>query len=88
MKQIYPIAPIDRYVIHYILSLRKEYRLTQAGVADLLIVDRGFISNVENPYYRAKYNLQHINTLAFYWDLSPRDFLPKKSFDPDKIIHF
>ncbi|HSZ86300.1 MAG TPA: hypothetical protein VK787_09730, partial [Puia sp.] len=27
---------------------------------------------------RAKYNLRHINILADYFDLSPRDFLPEK----------
>jgi hypothetical protein len=33
---------------------------------------------VENPKYRAKYNLYNINELAKILDCSPKDFLPEK----------
>ncbi len=39
---------------------------------------REFIKDVENLNKRAKYNIRHINALADYFDMSPRDFLPEK----------
>ncbi|MCH5689875.1 hypothetical protein LWM68_39990 [Niabella sp. W65] len=39
---------------------------------------KSFIGNIESMNNRAKYNLSHINLLADYFNLSPRDFLPEK----------
>ncbi|MBS1666795.1 MAG: hypothetical protein JST58_05400 [Bacteroidetes bacterium] len=47
-------------------------------MANLLGVKKSFIGNIENPNIRAKYNIKHINILACYFDLYPRDFLPEK----------
>jgi hypothetical protein len=55
-------------------------------VADILMVGKGFIGSIESPYYPAKYNLNHINTLSWFLEVSPREFLPEKPFDPDIII--
>jgi hypothetical protein len=48
-------------------------------LAYLLDVSIGFIGNIENPEYRAKYNLNHLNELAKILECSPKDFLPEKS---------
>lgn len=45
----------------------------------MLDVSFGFIGNIENPKYSAKYNLNHINKLAFIFECSPKDFLPLKA---------
>jgi hypothetical protein len=86
MAIIYPISPIDQYVIDFVRYERYDRQLTQAAVADILELGRGYIGNVESPWYSAKYNLVHINTLAWFWDLSPRLFLPLQAFDPDTLI--
>lgn len=76
------ISPIDKYVIDFVRALRMEKQLAQADIAHIINVERSFIGNVESTRYRTKYNLTHINALAFYFDMSPRDFLPEEAIDP------
>jgi len=76
------ITSIDQYVIEFVRQLRIKKNLVQADIAGIMEVERSFVSNVESPRHRAKYNLTHINSLAFYFDMSPRDFLPAEPFDP------
>jgi len=76
------INPIDKYVIDFVRSLRVEKNLAQADIAHIINVEKGFVGNIESPKYRAKYNLTHINALAYYFDMSPRDFLPEEAIDP------
>ena len=73
------IRPIDQYVIDFVRKLRIESDLSQKELADILGVSKSFISNVESPNHRAKYNVAHINTLAHYFEMSPREFLPIKA---------
>lgn len=72
------ISSIEQYVIDFIIRLRKSKGLTQEDIAVILGVGRTFITNVENPDNRAKYNINHINLLADHFGLSPKDFLPEK----------
>jgi transcriptional regulator with XRE-family HTH domain len=76
------ITPIDWHVISFVKKIRLAKDITQEGLGDLLGVKRTFIASIESKKERAKYNLQHINTLAFYWDMSPQEFLPKEAIDP------
>lgn len=78
MKNHEYITPIDQHVIDFVLKLRSEKSLSQDDIASILEVSRGFISNVESPKNRAKYNLYHIDLLADYFGLSPKDFVPSK----------
>jgi transcriptional regulator with XRE-family HTH domain len=57
-------APIDLYVINKVLVLRKQQKLSQAGLAYCIGVSKSFIANVENPKTRAKYNVTHLNEIA------------------------
>lgn len=74
------ISPIEQFVLDIVRSKRIEKGISQVEFANLLNVSIGFIGNVENPKYRAKYNLNHIHELAKIFKCSPKDF---KS---DKII--
>lgn len=78
MKAQEYITPIEQYVIDFVLKLRTEKSLSQDDIASILEVSRGFVSNVESPKNRAKYNLYHIDILADYFSLSPKDFIPQK----------
>jgi transcriptional regulator with XRE-family HTH domain len=69
---------IEQYIITAVKERRLAKNISQKEIAYFLDVSLGFIGNVENPKYRAKYNLNHLNELAKILDCSPKDFLPDK----------
>ena len=71
-------TPIDLYVINRILVLRKEQKLSQAGLAYCIGVSKSFIANVENPKTRARYNLGHLNEIAKALNCKFQDFFPEQ----------
>lgn len=73
------IALIDQYIIDRVREKRKERKLTQDDLADLLHVSKGFIGNVESAKYVDKYSTAQLNELAKIFSCSPRDFLPEKA---------
>ena len=79
MNENINIAPIEQFVIDYVIKLRKLKNLNQDDIATILNVKRTFITNVESAKNRAKYNLVHIAKLADHFGMSPKDFLPKES---------
>lgn len=76
----YNKSQIEQFVIDKIREKRIEKGISQSELANLLDVSIGFIGNVENPKYRAKYNLNHINDIAHILECSPKDFLPETPF--------
>jgi transcriptional regulator with XRE-family HTH domain len=58
--------------------MRMRKGISQREIAYLLNISEGFIGNIENPNYRAKYNLSHLNEIAKILECSPKDFLPEK----------
>jgi len=79
MNENINIAPIEQFVIDYVIKLRKQKNLNQEDIATILNVKRTFVTNVESAKNRAKYNLVHIAKLADHFGMSPKDFLPNKS---------
>lgn len=71
-------SKIEQYVINAVRAKRIEKGISQRELAYLMEVSVGFIGDVENPKYRAKYNLNHLNELARILECSPKDFLPEK----------
>ena len=69
---------IEEYVINEVRKKRITMGISQKELAYLLEMSVGFIGNIENPKYRAKYNLNHLNELAKIFKCSPKDFLPEK----------
>ena len=74
------LQPIEQYTIDIVIKLRRDRRLTQQNIAAILNTSASFVGNVENRFNPAKYNLKHINLLAEYFNMSPRDFLPDQPF--------
>ena len=74
-------SSIEKYVIDQAKKKRLQKGCSQKRLAHLLKVTPGFIGNVENPKYRAKYNQNHINNLAKIFKCSPRQFFP-----PDSLL--
>ncbi|TCD03954.1 XRE family transcriptional regulator [Pedobacter psychroterrae] len=75
------MTEVEQYVIDRVKSMRNERGISQAKLANLLEVSQGFIGDCENPKYRAKYNLNHINRLAKIFNCSFQDFFPDSPFD-------
>jgi len=73
------LTPIEQYVVDVVKRKRVEKGYSQKEMAYQLDKSLGFIGDVENPKYRAKYNINHINELAKIFKCSPRDFLPEKA---------
>lgn len=73
------LTPIEQYVVDVVRQKRQEKNLSQRELAYLIDLSPGFIGDVENPNYIAKYNLNHINKLAELFECSPREFLPETS---------
>jgi transcriptional regulator with XRE-family HTH domain len=69
---------IEQYIINAVKERRIAKGISQRELAYLLDVSTGFIGDIENPKYRAKYNLNHINELAKILECSPKDFFPEK----------
>lgn len=80
MKDQEHITEVDQFVIDFIRKLRLEKKMTQEDIANVLHVSRSFIADVESTSDRSKYNIRHLNALADYFNISPRDFLPEKPF--------
>lgn len=71
-------SKIDLYIISQVKKLRENEDIQQDDIAIHLNVSPGFISHVESPYQRAKYNTSHLNELAKLFKCSPKDFMPEK----------
>jgi len=70
---------IEQFIIDKVREKRLKQNMSQAELARLLDVSEGFIGNVESPNYRAKYNVNHINSIARVFKCSPREFWPKEA---------
>jgi transcriptional regulator with XRE-family HTH domain len=72
------ITPIDQFVIDFVRHLRDSKKLRQQDIGSIIGVSREYIKDIESTNRRAKYNIRHINALAEYFEMSPKDFLPEK----------
>lgn len=77
-------SKIDRYVIEAVRKERMAQRISQEMLAYGIGKSRGFIGQVENPAQRARYNLQHLNEIANFLGVSPRQFLPENSLQDEE----
>jgi len=73
-------SEIELYVINKVREMRMSRDISQADLAHKLNLSVGFVGHIENPKYKAKYNLNHINELAKIFNCSIKDFLPDTPF--------
>jgi transcriptional regulator with XRE-family HTH domain len=69
---------IEKYIIGKVKEKRIEFGYTQIVLSQKLNMTDSFVSHVETPNRRAKYNLNHLNALAKIFKCSPKDFKPEK----------
>lgn len=79
LLQMGDASKIERYVIQKVKAMRVAAGLSQIALSQELNMTDSFVSHVETPKRRAKYNLNHLNALAKIFKCSPQDFLPEKA---------
>jgi transcriptional regulator with XRE-family HTH domain len=62
---------------------RDERGISQAKIANLLNVTRGYIGQIETRSYSSMYKYDQLNKIAVYLECSPRDFIPKLAIEYD-----
>ena len=78
-------SKFDLAVIQLVKDKREKLNLSQEDVARFLDVARGYVGQIESPHSKAKYNLNHLNRLAFEMGCSPKEFIPTLAFE-EKIV--
>lgn len=72
------LEEIERYVISKVREIRETKNITQEELSLSIGKNITFISQIEAPSKKAKYNVVHLNLIAKALDCSPRDFWPEK----------
>lgn len=65
-------------VVQKVKEIRLSRGLSQYDISEILGTSSSFVGQVEVPNHPSKYNLNHLNRLAYELDCSPHDFLPSK----------
>ena len=73
------LEDIEVFIINKIREIRKMKGIS--GTKLSLAIGKGttFISDIEAPSKKAKYNIVHLNLIAKALDCSPKDFWPEDS---------
>lgn len=72
------LSPIEKYIIEKVREKRKALGLSQMALSQKMEMTDTFVSHVEAPSRRAKYNINHLNALAKALECSPKDFWPEE----------
>jgi transcriptional regulator with XRE-family HTH domain len=75
---------IDLFVINKIREKRKEFNISQRGIAEILNCSAGFVGEVESEKFVTKYSIHHLYLISREFECSPADFFPPiddKDFD-------
>jgi len=70
---------IERYIISKVREIRESKSITQEELSLSIGKNIGFISQIEAPSKKAKYNVIHLNLIAKALGSSPKDFWPENS---------
>lgn len=72
------LEEIERYIISRVRKIREEKDITQEQLSLSIGKNITFISQIEAPSKKAKYNVATLNLIAKALDCSPKDFWPDK----------
>ncbi|MBC9796271.1 helix-turn-helix domain-containing protein [Sinomicrobium weinanense] len=67
---------IERYLIEKVREIRKLKKISGPDLSLAIGKGNTFISDIEAPSKKAKYNTVHLNLIAKALDCSPKDFWP------------
>lgn len=80
-KQGFMKSKIDLFVINKIKEKRKEEKVSQRGMAEILGCSAGFIGQVESLKSDTKYSIHQLYLIAKDFNCSPADFFPPINSD-------
>jgi transcriptional regulator with XRE-family HTH domain len=66
----------DLFFINKIRKKRKEWGMSQRGLAAIPECSVGFVGQVESEKYIAKYSIHQLYIIAQHFGCSPADFFP------------
>ena len=69
-------SAIDLFVINKIKEKRKEFNISQRGIADILSCSAGFVGEVESEKFVTKYSIHQLFLIAKEFECSPAEFFP------------
>jgi transcriptional regulator with XRE-family HTH domain len=72
------LEEIERYVITKVREIRELKKITQEELSLSIGKNITFISQIEAPSKKAKYNIATLNLIAKALNCSPKDFWPEK----------
>lgn len=72
------LSEIEKYIITKVKEMRESKGLSQVSLSLSLGKSTTFISDIEAPSKKAKYNVKHLNDIAKILECSPKDFWPEK----------
>ena len=78
------LEEIERYTIRRVKEIRESMGITQEELSLSIGKNIGFISQIEAPSKKAKYNIIHLNLIAIALGCSPKDFFPDKPIKEEK----
>ena len=73
------LTEIEKYTVERVRIFRKERGMSQLQLSQELNMNDSFVSHVESPNRRAKYNINHLNAIAKIFKCSPKEFSPDKA---------
>lgn len=74
-------SAIELEIVNLVRQKRKEKKLSQAKVAQILNVTAGYIGQIEMKSSLSMYSYCQLNELARFFDCSPKDFLPDRAIN-------
>ncbi len=69
---------IEQYIIKKVREIRESKGITQEQLSLSLGKNITFISQIEAPSKKAKYNIIHLNEIAKVLNCSTKDFWPER----------
>jgi len=72
------MTKIEQYIIDQVREKRKEVGLSQIELSQKLGMSDSFVSHVETPSRRAKYNINHLTAFVNVCKGDHREFWPEK----------
>ena len=79
---------IELFVINKVRELREKKNIGQKKLAMELKLSSSYVGNTENPYNKAKYNLNHLNELVKFFNVPFSYFFPTTHLEKDCIEEY
>ncbi|MDT0294901.1 helix-turn-helix domain-containing protein [Mesonia ostreae] len=73
------LEEIEKFIISRVREIRESKGIRQEALSLSIGKNISFISQIEAPSKKSKYNIIHLNLIAKALECSPKDFWPEKA---------